>query len=272
MPTAAHPSDVCLLQSTQAGNDEVYQSSRITGRDWRYGHLDAPLVHKVVIVRSTDRDQLRGQITGKKTVRSGGYPSKKTRRARYGEAAAELARIPQEEVDVDVVDAIAQPCRGEVLLDDGWHVHIPDFANLRADGSRVLIDAKRDWAGFRTEDGRRQTFLGQVIADAMGYGYERYVLAHAGSARRRENVDEVQASRFVNVPDHLVARAAATLAKGPIALGNLAAILHPVNGRSLAYALMVRRVVEIDLDGRLDDRAECRAVPPLPIAMPSIRR
>lgn len=239
---------------------------------WRFDCLDAPRVHKVVIVQSTDRDQLRGQITGKKTVRTGAYPSRKTRRARYGEAAAELARIPQEEVDVEVVDAIAQPCRGEVLLDDGWHIHIPDFANLRSDGRRVLIDAKRDWAGFRTEDGRRQTFLGQVIADAMGYEYERYVLAHAGSARRRANVDEVQASRFIHVPDQLVARAAATLAHGPIALGNLAAILHPVNGRSMAYALMVRRVVEIDLDGVLSDRSECRAVPPLPLAMPSIRR
>lgn len=238
----------------------------------RYDRLDGPRVHKVVIVRSTDRDQIRGQITGKKTIRTKAYPSKKTRRGRYGEAAAELARIPQEEVEVDIVDAIAQPCRGEVLLDNGWHCHIPDFANLRSDGSRVLIDAKRDWSDFRTEKGRRQVFLGQVIADAMGYGYEKYVLAHAGSAVRRENVDEVQASRFVHVPDQLVARAAATVASGPIALGNLAAILHPVNGRSMAYALMVRRIVEIDLDRRLDDRSECRAVPPLPLAMPSIRR
>ncbi len=169
-------------------------------RPWNPDRLDGPRVHKVVIVRSTDRDQLRGQITGRKTVRTGGYPSRKTRRARFGEAGAELARIPQEEVEVEIVDAIAQPCRGEVLLEDGWHVHIPDFANLRSDGTRVLIDAKRDWAGFRTEDGRRQTFLGQVIADAMGYGYERYVLAHAGSARRRENVDEVQASASFTFP------------------------------------------------------------------------
>jgi hypothetical protein len=40
----------------------------------------------------------------------------------------------------------------------------------------------------------------------------------------------------------------------------------------MAYALMVRRVVEIDLEGKLDDRTECRAVTPLPLAMPSIRR
>lgn len=245
-------------------------NSAAHGRQERYRHAGLQ-VHKVVIVRSTDRDQLRDQITGRKTIRTGAYPSKKMGRGRFGEAAAELARITQEEVDVDVVDAIAQPCRGEVLLDDGWHTHLPDFANLRADGRRVLIDAKRDWSDFRTENGRRQTFLGQIIAEAMGYQYEQYVLSHAGTEQRRQNVDEVQASRFVGVPDHLAGLAAATVAKGSIALGNLAAILHAVNGRSIVYALMVRRVVEIDLDGKLTDHSECRAVPPLPTAMPSIR-
>lgn len=240
-------------------------------RPSRYRQAAFP-VRKVVIVRSTDRDQLRDQITGRKTIRTGAYPSKKMGRGRFGEAAAELARITQEEVDVNVVDAIAQPCRGEVLLDDGWHVHLPDFANLLSDGRRVLIDAKRDWSDFRTENGLRQTFLGRIIAEAMGYDYEHYVLAHAGTERQRQNVDEVQASRFVEVPDHLVALAAATVAKGSIALGNLASILHAFNGRSMVFALMVRRVVEIDLDGKLGDQSECRAVPPLPSAMPSIRQ
>jgi len=253
--------------STSAFVDQLDSYTKLTP-SWGEG----PRVHKVTIVRSTDRDQLRDQITGTKTIRTGAYPSKKMRRGRYGEAATEIVRIQQEEVDVDVVDAIAQPCRGEVLLDDGWHRHIPDFATLYSDGRRTLVDAKRDWRDFRTELGQRQTFLGQVIATAMGYDYERYVLANAGTEQRRRNIEEVQASRFVNVPDHLASLAAATVAKGSIGLGNLAAILHPVNGRSMVYALMVRRVIEIDLDEALDDRCECRAVPPLPIAMPSIRQ
>lgn len=229
-------------------------------------------MHKVVIVRSTDHDQLRGQITGTKMIRTAAYPSKKTSRARFMEAATEILRVPQEEVEVDKVDAIAQPMRGEVLLDDGWHVAIPDFANLLSDGSRSIIEAKRDWSDFRTEKGQRQEFLGRIIAEAVGYNYERYVLANAGSQQRRDNIEEVQASRFVNVPDHLVALATRTLAKGSISLGNLSDILHPMNGRSMAYALMVRRIVEIDLEPRLGDRSECRAVPPLPLGMPSIRR
>lgn len=230
------------------------------------------IVHRVTIVRAPDRDQLRGQITGKKSIRTTAYPSKKMRRARYGEAGTECNRIPQEEVDVDLVDAVAQQVRVEALIGDKVHTHILDFTNLRADGRRVLLDAKRTWRDFLKEDGVKQTFLGQLAAEALGYDYERIVYANGGDDVRRSNIDEVQASRFVNVPDHLIARSARALGQGPISLGNLGDLLHPVNGRSIAYALMVRRVVEIDLDSRLTTNSECRAVPPLPLSMPSIRR
>ncbi|MET3761883.1 hypothetical protein [Sphingomonas sp. UYEF23] len=229
-------------------------------------------VHGVTIVRAPDRDQLRGQITGKKSIRTVGYPSKKMRRARYGEAGTECNRIPEEEVVVDFVDAIAQQVRVEAYIGDKIYTHILDFTNLLADGRRVLADAKRTWADFRKPDGVKQTFLGMLAAEAMGYEYERIVFANGGDDVRRSNIDEIQASRFVPVPDHLVARAARALGQGPISLGNLGALLHPVNSRSMAYALMIRRVVEIDLDSRLTDKSECRAVPPLPLSMPSIRR
>ncbi|HEX8124234.1 MAG TPA: hypothetical protein VF548_01490 [Allosphingosinicella sp.] len=233
-----------------------------------------PSVLKVIIVRAPDRGQLRGQITGAKTVRTVAYPSKKNREARYGEGAAEIERIKAEEVDIHIVKAIAQPCRIHALIDgwENWATHIPDFSNLRDSGERVLIDAKRNWSDFRKPNGQRQSFLGQLAAEALGYRYERIVLGTMGSQVRRDNVDEIQASRFVHVPDHLVARAAAAVAKGPISLGNLADLLHPVNGRSMVYALMVRRIVEIDLEARLTLGSECIAVKPLPLAMPSLRR
>lgn len=237
---------------------------------------DDVVVHKIVIVRAPDRDQLRGQITGKKTVRTMCYPSKKTRRARFAEGAAEIERIESEEVICQVVDGIAQPIRIEALMEiEGetrWFTHIPDFATLLSDGERVLVDAKREWSDFRKDLGRRQSILGQLAADILGYRYEHVILGSSGSAVKRRNINEVQASRFVHVPDHLEARAAATLARGPISLGNMASLLHPVNGRSMTFALMVRRIVEIDLEAPLGPRSECRSVPPLPRAMPSLRR
>ncbi|RJX68510.1 hypothetical protein D6858_05670 [Tsuneonella suprasediminis] len=238
--------------------------------------LGGTVVHKVVIVRAPDRDQLRGQITGKKSVRTICYPSKKMRRARFGEAAAEIERIEDEEVRTTVVDGVAQPLRVEALLETPtgmrWFVHIPDFATLLSNGDRVLLDAKRNWSDFRKDVGRRQTLLGQLAADALGYRYEQIVLGSAGNEIRRRNINEIQAYRFVHVPGHLVVRATSAVGRGPISLANLSELLHPVNGRSMAYALMVRRVVEIDLESPLGPRSECRSVPPLPLAMPSIRR
>lgn len=238
--------------------------------------LDGPRVEKVIIVRAPDRGQLRGQITGAKSIRTLSYMSRKTRCARFGEAAAELERIEEEEVVVKFVDGVAQPLRIEALvhLPEGprWVTHLPDFLSLLDNGDRVLSDAKCNWSDFRKPLGRKQTFLGQLAADELGYRYERIVLGSSGHDVRRRNINEVQASRFVNVSDHLVARASHALARGSMSLGDLAGILHPVNGRSMAFALMVRRVIEIDLESPLGPRSECRAVPPLPLAMPSIRR
>lgn len=233
-----------------------------------------PNVLKVIIVRAPDGGQLRGQITGRKSVRTITYGSKRNNNARYGEGATEIERIKFEEVETRVVKAIAQPCRIHALIDghDKWDVHIPDFSNLLDNGERVLIDAKREWSDFRKAKSKRQTFLGELAAEALGYRYKRIVLNSMGNQVRRDNVDEIQASRFVHVPDQLVARAASAVAQGPISLGNLADLLHSVNGRSMVYALMVRRVVEIDLESRLTRRSECIGVKPLPFAMPSLRR
>jgi hypothetical protein len=237
-----------------------------------WGHLDGPPIDNIVIVRASDGDQLRGQITGTKMIRTVAYPSKKMHRARYAEAATEIERLAEEEVRVDVVKAIAQPLRIEAFIGGEWVMHIPDFSNLLASGDRVLIDAKRSWSDFRKPLGMKQTFLGQLAADALGYRYEKIVLKAVSDRVRRDNIDEIQASRFVHVPDQLVARAALIVSKGSISLGNLADLLHPINGRSMVYALMVRRVVEIDLEARLTRRSECIAVKPLPLAMPSLRR
>lgn len=231
-------------------------------------------VLKVIIVRAPDGGQLRGQITGTKSIRTVIYPSAKMKEGRYGEGATEIERIKAEEVNTHIVKGIAQPCRIHALLEghDEWLVHIPDFSNLVDTGERVLIDAKRNWSDFRKPQGLQQTFLGELAAEALNYRYERIVLSSMGGQVRRDNVDEIQASRFVYVPDQLVARAASAVAKGPISLGNLADLLHPINGRSMVYALMVRRVVEIDLDTRLTRRSECIGVKPLPLGMPSLRR
>lgn len=233
----------------------------------RYDH---PPISNIKIVRSSDGFQIRQPFTGTKTTRTLAYPSLKNRCTQYVEANTEIERVLLQEVDTSIVRAMPQPCRIEATLADQPAAHILDFAEQSPSGQTAFIDAKRDWAGYRTRRGRLQTLLGEVAALACGCRYQRIVLDRVGSRQRRDNIEIIQGYRFVPVPPHLVARAAAAVSRGPISLGRLAEILHPVIGRSMAYALMVRRIVDIDLESRLCDRSECRAVAPLAAKLPSM--
>lgn len=76
----------------------------------------------------------------------------------------------------------------------------------------------------------------------------------------------------MRVTDDRVARAAAILEGGGTTLARLSGELAegPAVGRARAFALMALRTVDIDLDGELDGRAECRATPPLSPFMPGL--
>lgn len=236
--------------------------------------VDGSKVSRLVIVRARDGGQLRTVLTGTKVVRTIAYPSRRHRCVRYGEAETECSMIEEQEICPVTVSAISQPMRIEALVDGVWLRTVVDAAVLRANGERALIECKRDWSGFRTREGAIQTFLGGLAARALGWSYERRVLAHSGSPRRRANVGEVASCRFVRVSDSLVSRTIRLLAGGPVALGTLGSILHndPANGRARAFALMARRFVDIDLDGPLDPRTECRAAPVAVERLPSLRR
>lgn len=241
----------------------------------RVGHgspFEGQPVRCLRIVQAPDRGQLRLVLTGTKTTRSVAYPSLKFRCARYGEGETEDARILDEEVRTDVARSIAQPFRIDALIGDRWHASIPDFVTLYADGRRAIVECKRDHSRFLTRDGARQSFLAETAAAWLGVGYEKYVLANAGDDVRRANVERVQAARFTPVEDVDAILAAGLLAYGPARLDAVAAKLDadPVQGAAKAFALMVRRVVKIDLATELGPHSECRRVAPLPTDLPSI--
>lgn len=234
---------------------------------WKYGR---PEVGKVRIVLPTDGRQIRTQITGKKSIPTKSYMSKRYACQRYLEGATEIAKPEFEEVETHYVNAIAQSCRIEATISGKLHSHIPDFANLYADGRRTLSDAKREWYAFRTPQGMKQTLLGEIGAAILGYDYERFTLASLGSEVRRKNINLVQAHRFTKVPEPLKIRTVIALSQGSMSLGHLSEVLHPTNGRAMVFALMVQRIVEIDLETRISDRSECRSVPPLTENMPGL--
>ena len=235
--------------------------------------IDAARISRVRVVRAIDGGQLRTVITGSKPVRTIAYPSRRYGCIRYGEATTECERLPAEELCPNTIESLAQPMRIEALCEGRWLRTVVDAAVVRVGGDAALIECKRDWSLFRTRNAATQAVLAKLGADCLGMRYERYVLANAGSELRRANVEEVQAYRFIEVSDALVAGVAALLARGPASLLAVAnALAHDWHlGRARAYALMARRVVDIDLECALGPSTECRASPAPSSFLPTLR-
>lgn len=242
-------------------------------RETAYGSpIDAARIERVRIVRAKDGGQLRTVITGSKPVRTIAYPSRRYQCIRYGEATTECLRLPAEELCPLTVEALAQPMRIEALVDGRWLSTVIDAAAVYANGDAALIECKRDWSLFKSRGGVTQTVLAKLGAKCLGMRYDRYVLAHAGSDTRCANVDEIQACRFVDVPDTLIAATSALLAGGSASLLTVAGVLSDDYhvGRARAFALMARRVIEIDLETALGPSSECRATPATSSFMPTL--
>jgi hypothetical protein len=226
------------------------------------------------IVRPTGPGPIRQIITGNKTVVTIDYPSKKNRCAQPAEAATEGAGTKHDEVVTRIVRSKPQPFRIEALVDGVLHRSIPDRLRLMADGSRSIVEFKREWRDFEREDAQMQSMLARAAADELGLAYERVTLACLGNEMRRANIDRVQLYRFVPVSLRQEMTAARMLKdRGPVALGEIADAMDADrrNGFARVCALMVRRIAAIDLDGRKIDRdSRVDPVPPLPTVMPSI--
>jgi hypothetical protein len=233
------------------------------------GSIDA-----IRIVRPTGPGPIRQIITGTKVVVTTNYPSKKNRCAHPTEAATEGAGTKHDEVMTNVVRGKPQPFRIEALIDGVLHRSIPDRIRLMADGSRAIVEFKREWRDFERESAQIQSVLARAAADELGIGYQRVTLACLGNDTRRANIDRVQLYRFVPVSLHQEMTVSRLLrAKGPMTVGQLADAIDDDhrNGFARVCALMVRRIAAIDLDGgKICRDTRVDPVPPLPAVMPGI--
>ena len=230
-------------------------------------------INSLVIVRPAGPGPIRQIITGRKTVVTASYASKKNRCAHPAEAETEIVATRHDEVMPHIVLSKPQPFRIEAVVDGKLVRSIPDRIRLLDDGSRSIVEFKRDWRGFERENARLQSLLAQAAADALGLGYEKVTLACLGSPTVRANIDRVQMYRFVHCSVRQEVVASTLLAERDLVpLGELAEAIdnEPRNGFARVCALMVRRIAAIDLTRPLSRDSLVRAVPPLPTFLPSI--
>lgn len=218
--------------------------------------------------------QLRTVITGGKTHPTFVYPSKRYRRAQRGEGATEFLHHQLHEVKAGSLDFLPQPCRIEATISGREVRAIPDFASVAIGERPVLTEAKRDWSEFDKPRAMVQQALTRMAAEALDWDYDQVTLASAGTDDFVANVEEVQAHRFAHVPIRQETAALRALSAGSeLTMDAMIDAIDetPGRGRGLICALMVRRILEIDLSTPISDRSIVRAAPKRPFAWPSIR-
>jgi hypothetical protein len=196
-------------------------------------------------------------FTGNLAHENGWWPSYKRGRLQHWEGMTQRAYLLRCEVDPKVQWAQSEARRFEFTLAGKRRRYTCDVEVQRVDGSKKIIENKRDDRDLRDED-YRITLAGVAeICRRCGWTFE-IVLAREifSSDVHEDNVELFQSRRFAHVgPQHMRRLHNLLLKKGPESTyGELSEILEPdfpTGGAAVLQALVVRRQVHIDLEQHL---------------------
>lgn len=216
------------------------------------------------VVTTADGRPLRSVITGRRRIVTGSYASRKAMRPMPHESMNELAFFHQCEVETAVVDYRAQPCRFEFVLDGKLRTYIADSIRVLSDGTVEIVELKGDLRPLRDADYALKLEGVEQLCDALGWTFRVLTRTQLTTPRvRYENYRRVQMNRHAS---HTAAHCHVALdvideAGGEVELGALARALgDPRRGVAIAMAMMVGRIVDIDLSKPVSSTSLVRAV------------
>lgn len=215
------------------------------------------------IVFTPDQQPIRTIITGRRRLVTGSYASRKARRGLPFEGMNEPTFFMHSEVDTNVVDYRAQPFRFEFVLDSRPRTYIVDCVRLLADGGIEVVEVKNDRRALRDPDYSHKLERVADICDALQWEF-RVVLGEQLRLPRVRfaNIVQVQSDRHARFDaSHChVAFDLLDAAGGEMPLGRLAeALAGRQRGTAIAQAMMVGRLLQIDLDAPLGPNSAVRA-------------
>lgn len=230
-------------------------------------------VSNVRLIHPAQGHSVRRVLPGSGATSVFSTPSIRFREGHAVEGRTATLLEKHDEVAAEVLDSRPEPLTVVGVVDGVERRATPDRARLLIDGTRQLCECKHDWASFYKPDAIIQRLLTEAAAAALGWEYLPIVPASLGSRTFQKNVDRIYGARCVHVHERVAIAATRLLASGPLPLGELTASLHDshVNGFSMACALMVRRVIEIELDAPIGDRSMVQIMPRPSQGLPSIR-
>ena len=204
-----------------------------------------------------DGGPVRLRRNGRRSIANGLYFSVKSGRHLPYESHLELHALWRAEVDVEVVRSWVQPFTLTYADGDLLRRYTPDRKDERADGRVEIIEIKEEAANVTTS---KMQAVEAALA-ARGWSYRVVGRAEIEREPAFSAVRAVQRHRRTALDETDALRVRAMLASAPSPLSEVAAQLGS-GPQALAKvcALMVRRVVAIDLAEGLAPGARVRAL------------
>lgn len=209
-----------------------------------------------------DHSPVRRVATGRRHFATGSYLSVKNGYGVAWESKMELLAFHHAEVATNVVNYYPQPHTWVVQTEGDQFRYTPDLALHRADGRIEVLEVKREYDEL--EDPRytaKLRFAAQLCRQA-GWSFRLVTRRELEAAPLHDAVDTIQAARRTSVTSADVAIATELCARGrDVALDAfLAAYADRNTGLKKACALVVRRILEIDLSAGLNADARVSLV------------
>ena len=230
-------------------------------------------VHR--IVQTSCGRSIRSIITGVKVFETRSMPSRKCGWAIYTEAGVEPIVAKSLEFDPNVVSYKAQPCRLEGICNGKSFTMVNDFAVLRFDGVRKVLEVKASRRQLQDAFYRDKLELAEEAYAAMGWRFRVVFKEDFSDPVVRDNIEIAFVSRFSTVTERHKDVTISVLRNGNglISLGHLSRALerNHLNGRAVAYAMMALRIIAIDLTRPFSDDSVVSLTPTLRPFLPSLR-
>jgi hypothetical protein len=216
---------------------------------------------------ASDGGPVRTIINGRHRKPTGRYASRKAGRSLPWEGTDERSYFWLCEADTDVTSYLSQPHRLTIFREDGDAMDFyPDILRKMASGRTEIVEVKKTFGardrGADPEYALKLELARQVYA-GLGWSFQVITRAEMQDGYALRNAKYVQRNRFAKFGggDRLTLLSAIDAAGGRLTMqGAIASLGAGPRAEAKLKAILVGRVVSIDLRGRLDAYTAVTAV------------
>lgn len=221
---------------------------------------DNPQDVLAAIIERDDGGPMRPIATGRRRRPVGCYYSFKCGHASPWESRNELHGLYHAEVRFDVVTYRAQPHTLEMIHDGRKRKLTPDLELTLSDGRIEVIEIKGEFDALTDPDYSAKLEMAHYVYDSIGQTFRVVERKELEAQPRFKAIEEIQNYRRTAITaGDMFLISSLFKASDIVSLGDIkGAYGNAIVGMAKAYAMMVRRVIEIDITRGLNDNSPVR--------------